>query len=648
MSEETLPEITFSGDFPVPDEQEWLSLVEVALKGRAFDKALVSTSYDGIAVQPLYTSLPESVDTVPARQGPWDLRILVNHPDPEAASAEVDEHRRCGATSYLVKLASAPGKSDGLAVGDEKSASRFQIGDDVCVEAAGDLAIAQLALLDREAGRQEARLQAFRLDPLGSALRNTESAIDVTGFLRDIRPAVSNIDFVSLIADGTPYQEAGATDVQELAAVMASAVHYMRCGVDAGLDVQAAADAVRVRLTTNAELFMSIAKLRAGLIMWERILGASGAVAAAPAIEAISAAGMYTSRDPWVNILRGTAAGMAGAIGGAMNITVLPYSWAAGGQATGFAQSMARNIQVILNEESNLGAVCDPSAGSYAIEAITQEMADKAWALFQRIEAAGGIVAALKDGWLQDEIAEVAAAKRKDAARRKLPVTGVSEFPLLDEDPADIVEVDAVLPEAGNATGTGLTSASDYADIAAALDKGASIADVTSAIAPDAPVLSVPALTLFRPADAYEKLRDRSDEILAATGKRPSHFGAFIGPLADFTARATFTRNFLAAGGIEVADGPVDAEDAAIVAAFRDSGCREAVLCSSDDHYADRAAGLAVALKQAGAAKVWLAGRAGDNEAAFTAAGIDGYIYAGSDVVAFLEGAHARLAGDSK
>jgi methylmalonyl-CoA mutase len=640
----TLPEIDLSEGFPPATEADWLALVESALKGRDFDKALVSSTYDDIEVRPLYTSRPDVETPVPARQGPWDIRPLVTHPDPVRASAEIDEHRRCGATSHIVRLASAPGRLDGLAIRDAGDAQRFAIGEDICVEA-GQMAPAQLVLLDQEAGRQQVRLQSFRTDPVGLLARSGRLEWDPENFIRNISPKAQNVDFISLVADGSVYEEAGASNVQELAAVLATVVHYLRLGTENGGSVQQAADAVRLRLTVSADLFLSIAKMRAGLKMWERVLGASGATASPPTIEAISATGMFTARDPWVNMLRGTAAGMAGAIGGAMQVTILPYSWAAGGPGTEFAQAMARNIQVILNEESNLGAVCDPAAGSFAIEKLTADMADRAWALFQDIERDGGILEALASGKLGEAIAGTVAAKTADAARRKLPVTGVSEFPLLDEDPADLADIGDVEPIAADEPSSGLSANANYAEIASAMEKGDSLGAIVAAMQPAKP-LSVAPLPGFRAAQAFEDMRDAADAMMARTGQRPAVFGAFIGPLADFTARATFARNLFAAGGIAVADGPTDASDDDIVAAFGESRASEAVLCSSDEIYADRAAALTRALKAAGAEKVWLAGRGGDREADYAAAGIDGYIYAGCDVVAFLTALHGRLEGD--
>ncbi|MEQ9199557.1 MAG: methylmalonyl-CoA mutase family protein, partial [Rhodospirillales bacterium] len=252
---------------------------------------------------------------------------------------------------------------------------------------------------------------------------------------------------------------------------------------------------------------------------------------------------------------------------------------------------------------------------------------------------------ALQEGWFQDQVAACVERKRRDAAHRKLPVTGVSEFPYLDEETAEVNLVTIPEPERPDDSRVlaGLENPS-YATVAAALDDGATVQQISEVLLASRESTARP-LTEFRPSAVYEALRDRSDRYLERNGRRPALFGAFIGSLADFSARAMFARNLAAAGGVTITDGPSDAGDAEIVAAFQASGCREAVLCSGDDIYAGRAVGLATALKASGAARVWLAGRPGAAEADYTAAGIDGCIFAGSDAESFLGGIYDRLEG---
>jgi methylmalonyl-CoA mutase len=284
---------------------------------------------------------------------------------------------------------------------------------------------------------------------------------------------------------------------------------------------------------------------------------------------------------------------------------VLPHT-AALGLPDAFARRLARNTQLILLEESNLAKVSDPVAGSGAIEDITGKLAAAAWSLFQEIEVAGGAWAALERGLIQDKVAAVRAEREQAVARRKDTLTGSSDFPDLDETPPTVLDVPPL------------------------------IAPQESTVA-----LRTAALPRIRLAAPFERLRDASDRMLAQTGARPKIFLANLGTMSDFTARATFAKNFFAAGGIAAVtnDGFASRDD--MVAAFKASGAKLVCLCSSDAVYASEAVDAARAL--AGAKHIYLAGRPRAQEAALKDAGVGTFIHAGCDVLATLTAAHEML-----
>ena len=219
---------------------------------------------------------------------------------------------------------------------------------------------------------------------------------------------------------------------------------------------------------------------------------------------------MMSRRDPWVNLLRETVAVFSAGLGGADSICALPFTQAIG-LPDAFARRIARNTQLVLLAESNLAKVADPAAGSGAIEALTSELCQRAWALFQKIEAGGGLPKALAAGAFQQEVRDVAALRAKNIARRKEPLTGVSEFPDIHEKPVSVL----------------------VAAPAVAL-----VASAPGALAP------------HRLAEPFEALRDAADAA-AARGAPAKIFLANLGPVAAFTARATFAKNFFEAGGVE-------------------------------------------------------------------------------------------------
>jgi methylmalonyl-CoA mutase len=294
-------------------------------------------------------------------------------------------------------------------------------------------------------------------------------------------------------------------------------------------------------------------------------------------------------------------------------VTSLPFDVEVG-EPGELGRRMARNTQLLLGEESGVGRVVDPAGGSWYVETLTDELATAAWDLFRVLEGAGGLPAVLLDGTLATRIAAVRDDRFAAVARRKVPLTGVSEFPDIHEEPLD-------------ATPWGSPRA--------------------VAVAPTDHVTTCDPLPRIRWAEQFEALRDAADVTADATGSRPSVFLANLGPVATHTARASFAKNFFEAGGIAAvtseagATTGLDADSAAT--GFAASGARLTCICSSDDVYAEQAAGVAESLKAAGAQRVYLAGNPGDRRDELTAAGVDEFVHVGVDVLATLRTAHEVL-----
>ena len=285
------------------------------------------------------------------------------------------------------------------------------------------------------------------------------------------------------------------------------------------------------------------------------------------------------------------------------------------------ARRLARNTQRVLKEESSLARVLDPAAGSYYVETLTDALAQEAWVRFQAIEAAGGMVEWLVSGRLSERLAEGWTARELDIARRREPLTGISEFPNITEKSVDIIEVDIEALRAG--------PVGDLTDLSIA-----GVAGEPARIDPP---------TRHRLAEGFETLREQSDAVLAKRGARPKAMLANLGTAADYTARSTFAKNYLEAGGIETV--AVDASPESVAEAFAASGAGLAVICSSDTLYDNQAEPVARALRDAGALSVVLAGRPGAREERFRAAGIERFVYMGDDTLATLRGLVALLGG---
>ena len=614
-------ELPLAAEFPPASRDDWLRLVRAALKDRPFER-LTARTYDGIPIEPLY---PRAADAKPvaARRGAsagqaWALQARVDHPDPAAANAEALHELENGATALTLVFSGSIGAYGYGLPGDPKSIARALEGvhlDAIAIEL-------QTAEPTREAADHVAALVKSRGHaPDAVNIRFGHDALGahtLSGTLpipyRDLMPrfgehvaslAKAGFKRPLAAADGRIVHNAGGSEVHELATTLAVAVAYLRALEAAGIGLDAARAMIEFRLSADADQFLTVAKFRALRLLWARVEQACGLSPTPASISAETAWRTMTRRDPWVNILRTTIAAFSAGIGGADAVSVLPFTSALG-LPDRFARRLARNIQLLLLEESNLARVADPAAGAGGIEDLTDKLCRATWALFQEIEAAGGAPAALEQGLIQDKIAKVRAERENAVAHRKDALTGTSDYPLLAEMPVKVLDA-APVP-----------------------------------IPPPAAAIRYPALVPRRLAEPFEALRDASDKTLAATGARPKIFLANLGTLAEFTTRATFAKNFFEAGGIEAitSDGFRSRDE--MIAAFKASGARLACLCSSDAVYERDAADAAKALANAGAAHIYLAGRPKD-PAPYQAAGVGSFIFAGCDALAALRAAHDLL-----
>ncbi len=616
MADETLP---LAAEFPPADQAQWRKLVDAALGkgglGVDFDKRLVSKTYDGLRIEPLYPRAAgaKAVAGRPAR--PWTVMQRIDHPDPAAANAQALDDLENGATGLtLVFAGSLNANGYGLDSSPDTIARALDgvyldgITLDFNLSPPTRNAVANVAAFVKQKNIDPAAVDLRgSLNPIGGFAASGSSPMPWSElskvFARGVRDlADQGFRGPFAVADGRIIHNAGGSEAQELAFALAAAVDCLRALEASGLSLDAARGMIYFRLAADDDQFLTIAKFRAIRKLWARVEQACGLTPNPVQVAAETAWRMMTRRDPDVNMLRTTIAVAAAGIGGADNIAALPHT-AALGLPDAFARRIARNMQLILLEESNLAQVADPAAGSGAIEALTAQLCDAAWAQFQALDKAGGAWAALESGKIQREVAAVRAERRKAVARRKDTLTGTSDYPNLAEQPPAVLDVPPVARPAES-------------KIAATIEP----------------------LPSIRLAEPYEALRDKSDAILKTTGARPKVFLANLGKVSDFTARAMFARNFYEAGGIEAVtnDGFTSRDE--MVAAFKASRATLACLCSSDKIYAAEGVEAANALKAAGAT-VHLAGRPGEMEAELRTAGVEVFIFMGCDVVATLEAA---------
>jgi len=685
-------------DFERPTLDDWREAAQRGLRGADLE-SLTSELAGGLTVDPLYWG----DDNSPAAGYPglppftrgskplgnaldgWTACQLIAHPDPAEAGGLISEEIERGATAAWCRIdAAARCGMDG----DDAGTAEFPV-DGLVVSRAADfgpildvvdptrfavhldgggngiaLAAAWVAACrDRNADLAKAT-GSFGWDPLGSLAadgtlpygidRSLELVPDLAAWAHHNTPRIRGLS-VSTV----PYHLAGASPIQELAFAAATGVDYLRRVIDAGMTLGDACRQLRFTVAVGRELFVEIAKLRVLRRVWSRVIeafGGDGDCQRAP-IHAVTSPRCLSRRDPWVNMLRTTVESFAAVAGGADTLSILTFDDALG-RPEELGRRVASNVHAIMAEESHLHRLVDPAGGSYFVENTSDQMAHRAWHLFQKIEGLGGMTAAIRAGKITREVAGAASDQETLIANRRMPVTGVSSFANLAEEPVvrtsvgrnEIVARVAPLLEEHRQThdpGAFLAALSEIAASpagngevmesgVAAFTAGATVGQVAEAIVAGGAPTRVTPLPARREATDFERLRDASDARLESTGARPRAFLANMGPVPEHRLRADFTRNLLEAGGIEtLGSGGFDTVEAA-TAAFAASGTTTAAICSSDERYVETASALARSLKDAGAGTVILAGRPASREAEWRDAGVDLFIFAHCDALAVL------------
>jgi methylmalonyl-CoA mutase len=593
-------ELPLAGEFPQADRAQWRRSVESVLRKSGVlgedqqhdspEDLLATPTYDGITISPLYTADDLAPDAgfpgispyvrggtaEGSAAGGWDVRQRHADPDAAATNREVLADLESGAGS--VWLVVGDGGVPIAQLGDALNGVYLDLAG-VVLDPGAEFAAAAEAYFELLDVQPSAAIGNLGIDPLGLHARtgvapDLDAAVELA-----VRTSRTYSKLRAIVVDALPYHDAGGSDAEELGCSLAAGVAYLRALAAAGLDVATAAQLLEFRYAATADQFMTIAKLRAARRLWTRVTEVSGA--ASPQLQhAVTSSAMLTQRDPWVNMLRTTLACFGAGTGGADAVTVQSFD-AAIGLPDPFSRRIARNTQALLLEESHLGQVIDPAGGSWYVERLTDDLARAAWAWFQEIERAGGLVEAFP--LVRERLAATWQRRGENIAHRKDGLIGISEFPNLAEKPVQRKPLPPV-PTGG--------------------------------------------LPRVRYAQAFEELRDRSDAVLTETGSRPSVFLATIGPVAVHTGRSTFAANLFNAGGLETPSGSV-----------QDFPGGVACVCSSDKLYAEEAATVIAALKEAGATHVFLAG----SPKKWADTGADAFIFAGCDALSVLHSTYRSL-----
>jgi methylmalonyl-CoA mutase len=620
-------ELTLAATFPRATREQWEKLVAGVLdksgaKGLAPHDAAqrLNVTVGGIAIEGIYSGdrfsapdpgFPGAAPFVRGRLpqgtlGGWDVRSYFNDPSAAATREQALADLEGGVRSLWLAVGGSGIPVDGLA---EALTDVLLDLAPVVLDAGAEGVAAAQAFLDIASSRGVAvgSLSGnLGLDPIGYAVRTgatpdlTETAAFVKQFIGTRSTAA--VGLRTIVVDALAVHDGGASEAQELGASIAAGVAHLRALADAGLSPEAACGQLEFRYAATDDPFLTIAKLRAARRLWARVAGACGVPEPGQGQlqHAVTSWPMMTRRDPYVNMLRTSVAAFAAGVGGADAVTVLPYDCAVG-LPEAFGRRVARNTQALLLDEAHVAAVIDPGGGSWYVESLTDALAEAGWAEFQAIEGAGGVAAALADGSLEARIHANRADRARKLAFREDAITGVSEFPQLEEKPLD---------------------------------------------RKDAPPQPSGGLTRIRWAERHEAMRERVDHFVRVHQRFPTVLLVPLESARAASVRVGFAADLLRPAGITDALLPVAAEtadDALLREALGNAGTTVACICGTDGAYAASAAGVAAALRRAGATHIMLAGQAKAVLDAGPDAGIDTFLHRGCDAVAVQEQTLDRL-----
>lgn len=611
-------------EFPAHDPAQWRAAAEALLKGASFDATLVSRTHEGIDIPPILMNgdtegLPQ-LSHVPG----FDSRVRGNHAAGFlAAGWEVSQELRANTPvelNALIHEGFAGGQSElNLVLADDgESGLRAGTTDDLLAALDGvildaisiwwqpqgrGLALATLVLdaVHRLRADPASLRGGFEDDPLGEWLKrgtletSLEERFDRMAALTN-HCARHAPQLRTICATGDIHHNAGASATQELGHVIASIVACIEELRARGLDPAIILPRIRIRLAVGSDFFMEIAKIRAARCLWSRITSVYGVPDARVHIHASTSRWNKCLDDPHTNLLRVTAEAFAAVVGGADSLHIGPYDEITGA-SDAFSRRIARNLHAILREECGLDRVIDPAGGAYAVEWLTNRVAEESWKVFQNIERGGGMIAAIADGSVAQAVRTTADTKLADIRTRRQRIVGVNAYPDIRGPRLHIRRDETESPEAGASGGPVCTP-----------------------------------LVARRAAEPYERLREACDTFASRHGSRPGVLQLNIGPSRRYRSRADWTTAFFQVAGLEVdaLRDFADAQEAAFAIAASDAAA--AVIVSDDATYADIVASLAAAAKSTRPSLVlFVAGQPGEHESKWRESGVDGFIHARSN-----------------
>jgi len=664
-------------EFPSSTYEDWREAAVKLLKGAPFEKKLLTKTYEGITLQPIY--MPQDIEELPHMNSlpgfspyvrgrnalgykleSWEIAQEIPYETPEEFNKALKYDLERGQTAVNLRLDKAQtgdaGRNDlSITTLDdlEKALEGINLENVPIFVQSGETAlpfVVLLAALVQKQGKSLEKVCGYvAMDPLGTLICEGTLSFSLkivynmmaslTAWTQKHAPRLRTI-----AVQGDSYHNSGGSAVQGLAFVIATAVEYLREMVDRGLAVDDVAPHIQFVFSIGTTFFMEIAKLRAARIVWAKVVKAFGGNENSQkmTMHVRTTFRNKTIHDPYVNMLRTTTEAFAAVIGGCDSMHIGCFDEPIR-LADEFSRRIACNTHTILKEETHLNEVIDPAGGSWYIEKLTDEVARKAWMLFQEVEQKGGMAKAIELGFPQEQIARTASQRDNNLSTRKDVLIGTNMYPNLNE---KLLEPGSagVSPAPSDGAGVQDLSCSGVQNlfcpgvqdlscqieilIKAALD-GASLSDISKALCPEEETApKVQPVRVHRGAEMFEALRAATEAYKTKTGARPKVFLANMGPILQHKVRADFSSGFFEIGGFEMIsnDGFQTVEEAANAAIASEAPV--VVICSTDETYPQIVPPLTRKIKAARPEiAVILAGYPKDHIEAFKEAGIDEFIH---------------------
>jgi methylmalonyl-CoA mutase len=703
--------ISLKKDFPIPSYIDWKKQVEKDLKGESFEKRLITKTYEGINLRPIYTSddikdLPQLNDfpgfenylrgySASGFNGhEWEIAQEYNQALPEDLNEALRYDLKRGLNYInivldnptMLGLDADEAKSEevgknGLSISGVKKMhilfKDIDIREQPINVSCGFSALPFTLLFTsyiREIRRSLMNIKGSIVsDPYQYLLTNGKLPISVAQIFEEIKIATelmikSNSPIKTIGVSGLAYHNSGANAVQELAFTLASGAEYLYKISSKGLKVDEIARKMKFTFGIGSFYFMEVAKIRAARMLWNKILETFNVTYEnrKMSIHAKVSELNQTYFDPYVNILRNTTEAFSAIVAGVDSIETNPFDKSFN-PTDNFSRRIARNTQIILKEESHLDQVIDPAGGAYFVESLTNDIAIEAWKLFQKIDEDGGMLNAIKSGFVLSEIEKVAEQRKKDFAKRKSVLVGTNMYANPKEKSPELKSIDytsiylkrvdytkkykmsndtdeltELLKKLEN------VELSSYELVDTTIDaflEGATIGNISKIIRGTAEKgIFVQPLKQFRLAEMFEELRLASESYASKTGSKPRIFLATMGPLKRFKARADFSRAFFEIGGFEIVyPGGFNSTDEAVKAAI-ESKAQAVVICSTDDTYPELVPQLVNGIKEKSKdISVLLAGYPKDQIEDHKKSGVDDFVYIGADAHSIISNLLKRI-----